>query len=159
MTEPIKNHFVHRDDLRPIFRPSPDTVKGKLCAIPVEKVYHMIGHILVSAAPLVQTPLACRCNHEKLRHLNAREYRQVILPLAHRNLKLRKRLSPFFLPCVFFPDIPLCLCQFLRMYKPNPLLPGESPTGKRFPIPIRYLSVFFKNKGILKRSILIASPK
>lgn len=158
MTEPIKEHFVYRNNLRSIFRPSPDTVKGKLSAIPVEKVCHMIGHILVPAAPLVQAPLACRRDHKKLCYLHAGKCRQIILPLAHRHLKLGKGLFPFFLPCVFFPDIPLRFCQFLRMYKANPPLFGDNSAGKRLPIPIRYLSVFFQNKGILKRSILIASP-
>ena len=68
----------------------------------------MIGHILVPATPLVQAPLASRRDHEKLRYLNAGKYRQIILPLAHRYLKLGNWLFPFILPCVFFPDIPLC---------------------------------------------------
>ena len=119
----------------------------------------MIRHILVPAAPLVQAPLARRRDHEKLRYLNAGKCRQVILPPAHRYLKLGKGVFPFFLPCIFFPDIPLHFCQFLRIYKANPPLFGENPAGKRLPIPIRYLSAFFQSKGILKHSILIASPK
>ena len=37
ITEPIKDYFVYRDDLRPIFRPFPDAVKSKLRAVPMEK--------------------------------------------------------------------------------------------------------------------------
>ena len=90
MMKPIKDYFVYRDDLRSIFRSSPDTVKGELRAVPMEQIRHMIRHILVLIASLIQPPFPCGGDQEKLRYLNTGECCQIILPLAHRYLKLGK---------------------------------------------------------------------
>ena len=120
----------------------------------------MIRHILVLIASLIQPPFPCGSNQEKLRYLYTAKSRKSIPALTGRYFKLRKRLFPFFLSCVFLPKFPLCFCQFLRMRQPDFvrfIREGFQKNG--FPLSARHASVFFQGKCGLKRPIPVIPPE